>query len=171
MTTARDAYAPWLAFEAELANRVKEMAGSMLAFSAGRQCIPGYPVDGFRADAALSDGRSLLAIEVEVRQSHPDTNVGKYWLLKDYKHYSGVVLIHVYTPAYNSYGWRKALGEFYARRMAAEGGFEYILMDERGAANVASTLENVMARVRQVSAEMFGPAAVPTKPTDRRPKR
>jgi hypothetical protein len=160
MTTARDAYAPWLALEAEVAKRVKEMAGRALAFSAGRQCIPGYPVDGFRADAAMTDGRSLLAIEVEVRQSHPDTNVGKYWLLTEYKRYDKVVLIHVYTPAYNSYGWRKALGEFYAKRMAAEGGFEYILMDERGAHDVASTLDTVMARIQRVAAQMFGPAVV-----------
>jgi hypothetical protein len=155
MTTARDAYAPWLAFEVDLAKRVKAMAGTALAFSAGRQRIAGYPSDGFRADAALTDGRSLLAIEVEVRQSHPDTNVGKYWLLTEYKRYDRVVLMHVYTPAYNSYGWRKTLGEFYARRMTAEGEFEYILMDERRAADVATALESVMVRVRETVAELF----------------
>jgi hypothetical protein len=158
MTTARDAYAPWLAFEGELAKRVRDLGGPALTFSAGWQCIPGYPVDGFRADAALTNGRSLLAVEVEVRQSHPDTNVGKYWLLREYKQYERVALIHVYTPAYNSYGWRKTLGEFYAKRMAAEAGFEYILLDERGAANVAGALETVMVRVQRAVFELFGQA-------------
>jgi hypothetical protein len=65
----------------------------------------------------------------------------------------------VYTPAYNSYGWRKALGEFYARRMAAEGRFEYILLDERGAADVAGALERVMVRVQRAVFDMFGQAA------------
>jgi hypothetical protein len=156
--TTRTDYAPWLALEEDLARHVRELAGNGVAFSAGRQRIPGYPMDGFRADAALTDGRSLLALEVEVRQSHPDTNVGKYWLLNEYKQYDRVVLIHVYTPAYNSYGWRKTLGEFYARRMAAEAPFEYLLLDERGATDVASTFHTVMARVRQIAAEMFGPA-------------
>jgi hypothetical protein len=159
MTTARATYAPWLAFESELAKRVRDVGGPALTFSAGWQRIPGYPVDGFRADAALTDGRSLLAIEVEVRKSHPDTNVGKYWLLSEYKQYEKVALVHVYTPAYNSYGWRKALGEFYARRMAAEGRFEYILLDERGAADVAGALERVMVRVQRAVFDMFGQAA------------
>jgi hypothetical protein len=158
MTSARESYAPWLAFEAALANRVRQLAGAPLSFSAGRQRIPGYPGDGFRADAALTDGRSLLAIEVEARQSHPDTNVGKYWLLRDYKRYNHVALIHVYTPAYNSYGWRKALGEFYAKRMAAEGGFEYVLLDERRATDSAGVLERVMVRVQQTASDLFGHA-------------
>jgi hypothetical protein len=149
-------FSQWLVFEAALAGRVKNMAGTALTFSAGRQRIPGYPVDGFRADAALTDGHSLLAVEVEVRQSHPDTNVGKYWLLREYRAYDRVVLVHVYTPAYNSYGWRKALGEFYAKRMTAEGRFEYILMDERGAQDAASTLDAVTERVKSVACDVFG---------------
>jgi len=163
MTTGRAAYAPWLEFEANVASRVRELARDSLAFSAGRQCIPGYPIDGFRADAALSDGRSLLAIKVEVRQSHPDTNVGKYWLLKEYKQYDRVMLIHVYTPAYNSYGWRKTLGEFYAKRMAADGGFEYILLDERQATDVKIALDTVMARVREAAADLFPPGGRPSE--------
>jgi hypothetical protein len=149
-------YAPWLAFEDQLAARVRGLGRTGLQFAAGRQCIPGFPVDGFRADAALTDGRALLAVEVEVRQTHPDTNVGKYWLLSEYKKYDRIVLIHVYTPAYDSYGWRKTLGEFYAKRMKEAGEFEYVQLDERQAVDVAGATERVFARVSSLAVELFG---------------
>jgi hypothetical protein len=136
-------FTPWLQFETKLAAWMKGFARSELSFRAGRQSIPGFPSDGFRADALLTNGRVLLALEVEVKQSHPDTNVGKYWLLSEYQSYDKVILFHVYTPAYNSYGWRKRLGEFYAKRMAAELPFEYVLLDKRSATNSEAAFGDV----------------------------
>jgi hypothetical protein len=86
-----------------------------------------------------------LALEVEVRQTHPDTNVGKYWLLSEHCKYERVTLFHVYTPAYNSYGWRKALGEFYAGRMSAELPFEYVLLDKRSSYDAEVAFAEVCA--------------------------
>ena len=85
----------------------------------------------------------MLALEVEVKQTHPDTNVGKYWLLSEHHPYEKVILFHVYTPAYNSYGWRKTLGEFYASKMAMELPFEYHLLDFRNAKDTEAAFEEV----------------------------
>ena len=142
----------WLSFEAQIAGWMKEFARSGLRFSAGRQCIPGFPSDGFRADGALTDGQTLLALEVEVRQNHPDTNVGKYWYLFEHHAYKRVVLFHLFTPAFNSYGWHLKLGQFYADKMMAELPFEYVLMDHRRATDIAQTFESatslIGARIR-----------------------
>src|SRR5690606_22360378 len=103
----------------------------------------------FRADGLLTDGRKLLAVEVELKQNHPDTNVGKYWLLSRYHAYESVVLIRVYTPAYNSYPWRMELGCFYAEKMKLELPFEYLLLDRRKVADPAvvfDELQQVLAR-------------------------
>ena len=149
------AYGPWLAFEEQLAQRIKGLERAGLSFSGGRQCIPGFPFDGFRADAALTDGRNLLAVEVEVRQTHPDTNVGKYWLLREYRLYQKVMLFHVYTPAYDSYGWRKTLGAFYAQKMSQDSEFEYVLVDKREAQDLDRTLDEVFDQVRMAVDVLF----------------
>jgi len=92
----------------------------------------------------ITDGKILVAIEVEAGQMHPDTNVGKYWLLHDeFKKYEKIILFHVYTPDYNSYGWRKKLAEFYASKMRAELPFEYILMDCRSSIDYAGILNTI----------------------------
>lgn len=142
----------WMSFEKQLATWMKGFVRPGLKYSAGFQAIPGFPSDGFRADACLTDGKTLIALEVEVRQSHPDTNVGKYWLLFEHHSYERVVLFHLYTPAYNSYGWALQLGQFYARKMAATVPFEYVLMDHRESADIPQTYENatslIGARIR-----------------------
>lgn len=145
-------FSPWLSFEASLAAWMSAFENSDLEFKSGRQAIPGFPSSGFRADGLLTNGRVLLALEVEVKQTHPDTNVGKYWLLSEHRMYDKVVLFHVYTPAYNSYGWRKTLGEFYARKMATEIPFEYHIIDIRNAVGTEEAFEEVTnmigARIR-----------------------
>ena len=83
-------------------------------------------------------------MEVELRQQHPDTNVGKYWLLHRGQ-YQKVILYHIYTPAYDSYGWRKKLGEFYAEKMSADFAFEYISVDCRAALDVTKTLDDIFS--------------------------
>lgn len=142
-------WAAWAQIESDLAGWMKDFSQYGLTFCAGRQCIPGFPVDGFRADGLLTNGRVLLALEVELKQNHPDTNVGKYWLLTKHKKYEKVVLFHLYTPAFDSYGWRKTLGDFYAERMQLELPFEYILLDRRKATDANGTFEEVCSLLRQ----------------------
>ena len=124
-------FSEWLKFESLLANWMSTFQTQDLVFKSGRQAIPGFPSSGFRADGLLTNNKFLLALEVEVKQTHPDTNVGKYWLLSQHYQYERVILLHVYTPAYNSYGWRKTLGEFYAEKMERDFAFKYIVIDLR----------------------------------------
>lgn len=137
----------WLAFEAQLAEWMRAFERPGIEFCAGYRRIPGFPVSGFRADGLLTDGQCLVALEVEVRQTHPDTNVGKYWLLSEHHAYERVVLFHVYTPAFNSYGWRMQLGQFYARKMQQQLPFEYVLLDRRSDVDVDATFRDVTSIV------------------------
>lgn len=143
------ALGPWASFEREVAVWVKGHAKPGIEFRNGYQAIPGFPSDGFRADAMLTDGRSLLAVEVELKQTNPANNVGKYWFLHqpEYRQYESVVLFHVYTPVYNSYPWHLKLGQFYADRMQREFPFEYRIMDRRTDTDPAATLELVRETV------------------------
>lgn len=135
--------AGWLDFEKQLATWMKGFERPGLQYCAGYRRIPGFPSDGFRADGLLTDGETLLALEVEVRQTHPDTNVGKYWLLSEHHAYKRVILFHLYTPAFNSYRWRLQLGQFYARKMQSELPFEYALLDRRKDTDITATFESV----------------------------
>jgi hypothetical protein len=63
-----------------------------IKFTAGYNAIPGFPSDGFRSDGLLTDGKTIVALEVEVKQTHPDTNVGKFWLLNEYYPYKKIAL-------------------------------------------------------------------------------
>lgn len=144
---------PWLDLESRVATWLEQQSvGTHLTFRNGYQAIPGYPPDGFRADALLTDGVRLLAAEIEVKQAHPDTNVGKYWLLAEHYRYQHVVLVQVYTPEYISYPWRKQLAEFYAVRMQRELPFEYHQLDLRTSTSVdtayATCIEQLQAHVK-----------------------
>lgn len=149
---------PWLKYESKLATWMKQFSNENLKFTNGFQAIPGFPSDGFRADGLLTDGKVVVALEVEVKQTHPDTNVGKYWLLNKYQSYEKVVLFHVYTPEYKSYPWRLQLGEFYASKMAQELPFEYHLIDQRTAENTDSSFEFVTGILGQRITNEFGAA-------------
>jgi len=131
MAVAMPIDADWLKFEVALAGWMGQFRRPNLIFTSGRQTIPGLPPGSFRADALLTNQNTLLALEVEVRQTHPDTNVGKYWLLADHCQYEKMILVHVYTPAYDAYEWRKTLGAFFASKMTQALPFEYHLMDLR----------------------------------------
>jgi hypothetical protein len=141
--------ADWYTFESLLAKWMGAFASPELIFKSGRQAIPGFPSDGFRADGLLTNGKTLIALEVEVKQAHPDTNVGKYWLLSQYQSYEKIILFHVYTPEYNSYGWRKTLGEFYATKMLSDISFEYHLMDMRNATDMDAAYDEVTTSLAQ----------------------
>ena len=118
-----------------------------LKFCNAHQAIPGFPSNGFRSDGLLTNGQVLLAVEIEAGQMHPDTNVGKYWLLYEYKHYQKIVLFHVYTPDFNSYDWRRKLGEFYAKKMQFEIPIDYVLLDYRKAKDFNATLAEIKAKI------------------------
>ena len=45
---------PWLDLERRVASWLRQQAGKNLEFRNGYQAIPGYPPDGFRADALLT---------------------------------------------------------------------------------------------------------------------
>ncbi len=139
--------ANWKQLERELSSWVKSYAISPIEYRGSFQSITGFPSDGFRSDGMLTDGKVLLAIEVEAGQKHPDTNVGKYWLLGRYHTYKKIVLFHIYTPDFDSYGWRKTLGEFYAEKMQTEIPFEYVLLDRRESESYDSTLKEIQAQI------------------------
>lgn len=139
--------ADWKQLERDLSSWLKDRAIPPLEYRGSFQAIPGFPSDGFRSDGLLTDGRVLLALEVEAGQNHPDTNVGKYWLLSQYHTYERIILFHVYTPDFNSYGWRKALGEFYADKMKPEVPIDYTQLDYRAATDYGSTFSGICSKM------------------------
>jgi hypothetical protein len=122
----------WFQLEQDLGNWLSTYGEGKLTYKNSYQAIFGFPSDGFRSDGMLTNGKVLIALEIEAGQMHPDTNVGKYWLLQSQDQaYEKIILFHVFTPRFDSYGWRKKLGEFYAKKMGAEIPFEYVLVDKR----------------------------------------
>ena len=74
----------WKTLEKNLGSWMQSLATSdKLMFRNSNQAIVGFPFNGFRSDGMITNGKTLVAIEVEASQMHPDTNVGKYWLLQD----------------------------------------------------------------------------------------
>lgn len=122
----------WKSLEHDVSYWLKSLSTNEVHFRNSFQAIPGFPTSGFRSDGLLANKDILVAVEIEAGQTHPDTNVGKYWLLySEFKPYKKISLFHVYTPEFNSYGWRLRLGEFYANKMKGEMPLEYILLDYR----------------------------------------
>lgn len=104
----------------------------------------------------LTDGNILFAIEVEAGQMHPDTNVGKYWLLFDErKRYQKIILFHIYTPEFNSYEWRMKLGQFYAAKMKDVLPFEYRLFDFRKEQSLDNAVEILKTEMDRTIAQCF----------------
>jgi hypothetical protein len=145
----------WLRLEQDLAKWLCGFSSKGLIYKNPHQCIVGFPSNGFRSDGMLTDNISLLAVEVEAAQTHPDTNVGKYWLLHEKKKYKKIVLLHIYTPEFNSYPCRKELAEFYAEKMRLEVPFEYIVLDHRKATEYISTLESMKGVISAKLHETF----------------
>jgi hypothetical protein len=99
----------------------------------------------------------MLAIEVEAGQMHPDTNVGKYWFLNDQFHqYKKIILVHIFTPAFNSYEWRMKLANFYVEKMQGHIPIEYILQDYRKTQeSYSQVLKNLEVLLQTKLAEAF----------------
>lgn len=137
----------WKQLERDLSFWLKSHAHHPLEYRGAFQAIPGFPSDGFRSDGLLTDGRVLFALEVEAGQNNPDSNVGKYWFLSQFHTYEKIILFHVYTPDFNSYGWRKALGEFYANKMQSEIPIDYIQIDCRESSDYDNTFSSICSQM------------------------
>jgi hypothetical protein len=139
----------WHGLERDIANWLKKEFSSELRFKNSYQAIEGFPPYGFRSDGMLTDGETLLALEVEAGQTHPDTNVGKYWLLHQmHRQYKKIILFHIYTPAFDSYGWRKNLAEFYVDKLKDEVPLEYNLKDFRESNNYKDVLKEIKMEIK-----------------------
>lgn len=145
----------WSNLEKDLTKWLAGFSSQGLVYKNQYQSIAGLPSTAFQSDGMLTDGDTLLAIEVEATQSHPDTNVGKYWFLFENKKYKKIVLFHIYTPKFRSYGWRKQLAEFYADKMRREVPIEYIRLDRRKDTDYDSTLESIKKEIAAKLHETF----------------
>jgi len=177
----------WKQMENDLSSWLKTFTRNGIHFRNSRQAIIGFPSDGFRSDGMLTDNKVLIAIEVECGQTHPDTNTGKYWLLYKTKSYEKIILFHIYTPDFNSYGWRKKLAEFYIEQMKSKVPItpdfnsygwrkklaefyieqmkskvpiEYILLDFRNANDYHQTLMELKKNIKEKVREEFGLANI-----------
>jgi|GEM_PF-671293 len=140
----------WSNLEDEIVAWLKKNYSSRFRFKNSYQNIIGFPSDGFRSDGMITDGKTLLAVEIESGQTHPDTNTGKYWLLhKRYKQYQKIILFHVFTPLFDSYGWRKKLAEFYVAEMIKEVPIEYILKDSSQGINYDDALSELKDAIQE----------------------
>ena len=144
----------WEQLVRDLNQWLKTFATGEIEYRNPYQAIKGFPFKGFRSDGMLTNGKVLIAIEVESGQTHPDTNTGKYWLLhqhmsKSQKPYEKIVLIHIYTPNFDSYGWRKNLAEFYIEKMKAEVPIEYIQFDFRNATDYHQALREIKGKIEE----------------------
>jgi hypothetical protein len=91
-----------------------------------------------------------------VQPGTPGYERGKYRLLAQHCAYERVLLFHVYTLAFNSYGSRKALGNFYAGNMQVELSFEYVQFDRCLATDSDEVSEEVSSAIRPHLIEAFG---------------
>ena len=147
----------WKQLENDLINWLPNFSTKKIQFRNSYQAIIGFPSDGFRSDGMLTDGEVLIAVEVEAGQTHPDTNIGKYWFLQTrYKHYKKIILLHIYTPDFDSYGWRKKLAEFYIEEMKElKIPIEYILLNYRNNIDYQITLIVIKQKIEEIVKEAF----------------
>jgi hypothetical protein len=137
----------WEQLEKDISEWLRTFRSATIQFCNANQAIAGFPSYGFRSDGMLTNGRILVAVEVEASQTHPDTNVGKYWLLHaKYKQYQKIILFHVYTPDCRSKS-RKELGEFYAEQMKGKVPLHYIPLDCTKAKDYDATLTEIKAKI------------------------
>ncbi|MBI5945227.1 MAG: hypothetical protein HY864_12725 [Chloroflexi bacterium] len=138
----------WFDLEKRIIDWLISFSSEKIQFRNSYQAIVGFPTSGFRSDGMLTDGKILFAVEVEAGQTHPDTNVGKYWFLHDeYPKYSKIILFHIYTPAFNSYESRRKLASFYAEKMKGSFPFDYKLFDCPKESSFEEAFRNVKSEI------------------------
>ena len=87
----------WKNLESDICLWIKEQAPENVTYRNSHQSIIGFPPDGCRSDGMVTDDHTLVSIEVEAGQTHPDTNTGKYWLLYDsFKKYEKIILFFMF---------------------------------------------------------------------------
>jgi hypothetical protein len=147
---------PWEQLEHDLTTWLKGFSNDKVEYRGPNQAIIGFPSDGFRSDGMLTDGRTLLALEIESGQAHPDTNVGKYWFLSEsYKRYDRIVLFHIFTPLFGSYGWRKSLANFITTQSAEKANLDYPLLDYRKVGNYSDALRDIKDSIKAKIADFL----------------
>jgi len=127
------------------------------------QAIPGFPHNGFKSDGLVTDGRRIIAVEIEYGQTHPDTNVGKYWLLFEKRRYEKLVLIHVFL--HNGRPHRRELAKFYIEKMKNSSvPIEYIVLDDRNICyeNIDDVLSKIKSKIRERYKNIFGQSTRPS---------
>jgi len=144
----------WKSLEKELGNWLAGFASDVLCFRKR------FPEGGFSSDGMLTDGRILVAVEIEAGQTHPDTNVAKYWWLQEkHRAYDKIILFHVYTPAFNRFEGRKRLGEFLVDKMKEQGiPIEYVPCDYREANSYSAVVSGLREAIERKISEEFGSA-------------
>ena len=157
----REEYSVWRELEKEINELLSTLARRYkLIYKNPYQAVYGLPPEGFKSDGMLTDGKKLMVVEIEASQPHPDTNVGKYWLLYEkYKKYNKIIVIHIYTPKFrvSSYKWRRELAKFYVKKMKDNGvPIEYIELDfTNNGKNYAQILKEVRTKIKEVIKENF----------------
>jgi len=91
----------------------------------------------FKADAKIELNDEIIFIEVEEAQTHPDTNVSKYWMYLQENPDKKIKLIQIFGRAFietvNNYASRKKLSEFIAKKIKGSfsENFEYVPINLR----------------------------------------
>ena len=75
----------------------------------------------FKADIQINNDSELIFIEIKESQTHPDTNVSKYWVYLEGNLNKKVKLIQIFGRGFseteNNYTSRKKLSEFIAKKI------------------------------------------------------
>ena len=147
----------WKQLEKDISEWLSTFRSANVQFYNAHQAIAGLRKFRFRSDGMLASDRVLVAVEVEAGQVHPDTNVGKYWLLyAEHRQYQRIILFHVYTPDCRSKG-RKKLGEFYAKQMKGKVPLDYIQRDFHDTTkDYQAVLAEIKAEIETVVKREFG---------------
>lgn len=67
------------------------------------------------------------------------------------------IVLFIYTPLFNSYGWRMKLGEFYAGKMKADVLIEYVSLDYRSRAEEDyGMVFEIKSKVQEAIRRAFG---------------
>jgi hypothetical protein len=149
----------WKKLEDDLSKELSGLGGGTLAYRGPHQSIIEFDYSGFHSDGCLSDCDHLLAVEVEAGQPHADTNTAKYWFVAQRSHhFKRIVLLHIYTPDFKSYGSRKDLADFLAEKIKTEIDFDQIDLDYRDkmANDYEFVLKDAKERIGVEFRKLFG---------------
>lgn len=151
----------WKKLEDDLSEELRKLTEEELWYRNPYQSIIEDDQGGFRSDGCISNGEYLLAVEVEAGQPHLDTNTAEYWFIQARRHqFHKIVMLHIYTPDFNSYGSRKELADFLAEQMSGEFDFKQHVIDYRKKSenDYPTILEETKDRVRFEFRKLFGGA-------------